>query len=424
MDTPLDFYHSMFYDENVPLELNRFMPNHRKIVYYGFSGTIEDLEKTIIQSEHGTQACGTVSGKNVCKNDKFGISNFNGNAPESKILFAGSYDDVDPDSLGELMNKHGSYISSNSWGSTGYDSFENYMYGTVAYESPKNVFIYAAGNEYELLNGNFSVCDPGGSKNVLTVGDIDDFYADEQRTFLMRSLNRPDFTITFNDTVMSSFDIYFQGNFETQKIGIIDMSKGEQCEAIKENQITLLYGDYSNWIFNCIFRRGTQCLYTTEKEKLKELYENIKGTIYFQRIFDIDENKKKIKRASYSSTGPANMGILRPDVMAPGTKIISAKSNKNSNYSHGCLDELSNDYILMDGTSMATPNIAGAMALVHQYFNSGRWIEKVNLNGATSRALMINSCKHPFDSKMRDILYGHGVVDLSTILPIKNEFGV
>ena len=40
------------------------------------------------------------------------------------------------------------------------------MYGTVAYESPKNVFIYAAGNEYELLNGNFSVCDPGGSKNV------------------------------------------------------------------------------------------------------------------------------------------------------------------------------------------------------------------------------------------------------------------
>ena len=28
------------------------------------------------------------------------------------------------------------------------------------------------------------------------------------------------------------------------------------------------------------------------------------------------------------------------------------------------------------------------------------------------------------DSKIPDILFGHGVVDLSTILPIKNEFGV
>ena len=78
----------------------------------------------------------------------------------------------------------------------------------------------------------------------------------------------------------------------------------------------------------------------------------------------------------------------------------------------------------MDGTSMATPNIAGGMTLVHQYFNSGKGIEKVDLNGPTSRALLINSCKHPLGSKRTDITFGHGVVDLSTILPIENDFGV
>lgn len=73
---------------------------------------------------------------------------------------------------------------------------------------------------------------------------------------------------------------------------------------------------------------------------------------------------------------------------------------------------------------MATPNIAGGMALVHQYFNSGKWIEKVELDSAISRELLINSCKNPLGLKIPDITFGHGVVDLSTILPIENDFGV
>ena len=80
----------------------------------------------------------------------------------------------------------------------------------------------------------------------------------------------------------------------------------------------------------------------------------------------------------------------------------------------------------MDGTSQATPNVAGAAALISQYFESGKWLKSTSvvIDSATMRALLINSCVHPQNSKTPDILYGHGVVDLSTLLPIENDFGL
>lgn len=422
MDTPLDYYHSMFRDDNTQFELNKFMPNHRKIVYYGFDGSLDDLKLRMSDSEHGTHVCGTVAGKNDCPNDKFGLNHYNGQAPEAKILYAGHFNQVDSDFLAELMKKHGSTISSNSWGSTGFDINMHYYYGELAYKNPEAVFIFAACNDYDKLGGNFSVGDPSGSKNVLCVGAISDFYVYKPRRFMMKSLNNPDYSVIFEDASSRNDDLFFAGNASSENFGVIDMSKGNQCKEVYKYKITLLYGEYSNWVTNCLMFSGSHMLYLNDEQKVKEILK-MGGPVYFQRIFDIDENKT-IERATYSSTGPTNNGLLKPDVMAPGTSIGSAKSKLNSDHSHGCLENLSDDYVMMDGTSMATPNIAGGMALVHQYFSSGRWIEKVDLNGATSRALMINSCTHPFKSKIPDITFGHGVVDLSTILPIEKDFGV
>lgn len=79
----------------------------------------------------------------------------------------------------------------------------------------------------------------------------------------------------------------------------------------------------------------------------------------------------------------------------------------------------------MSGTSMATPNAAGAIALIRSYFKSKKWKnEIIDINGGTTRALMINSCKHPQGRKQPDIMFGHGVVDLSTVLPFDNNFGL
>ncbi|MBI4041428.1 MAG: S8 family serine peptidase [Deltaproteobacteria bacterium] len=92
--------------------------------------------------------------------------------------------------------------------------------------------------------------------------------------------------------------------------------------------------------------------------------------------------------AAFSSRGPTQDGRLKPDVVAPGTNNLSLRSRVpevNPEESWGVFNE---DYVFMGGTSMATPLVAGAVALVRQYYQEVE--DRKFVSSALVKATLIN----------------------------------
>ncbi len=120
-----------------------------------------------------------------------------------------------------------------------------------------------------------------------------------------------------------------------------------------------------------------------------------------------------------SARGPSDDGRVKPDLLAPGTAILStwvaeipAAMPEPAMPSGAC-------YAWMSGTSMATPVAAGAAACVRQYFVEGRGIQpsaalmRAALIHATSRIRRVTSqdaaVGHP------NFNQGHGRLDLGVL---------
>jgi hypothetical protein len=76
--------------------------------------------------------------------------------------------------------------------------------------------------------------------------------------------------------------------------------------------------------------------------------------------------------APFSAMGPTPDGRLKPDIVAPGHWIISAKASPTSDGSCDA-DTLSKHVTFKAGTSMAAPVSAATLALARQYFMEGFW---------------------------------------------------
>lgn len=78
--------------------------------------------------------------------------------------------------------------------------------------------------------------------------------------------------------------------------------------------------------------------------------------------------------AAFSSRGPCADGRVKPDIVAPGTDIISCRSRYPDAWTlwgtgSGVLDNIaSNFYMFSGGTSMSTPLTTGCGALVREYY--------------------------------------------------------
>ncbi|UOE94461.1 S8 family peptidase [Alkalihalobacillus sp. LMS39] len=68
--------------------------------------------------------------------------------------------------------------------------------------------------------------------------------------------------------------------------------------------------------------------------------------------------------ASFSSRGPTIYGVDKPDIVAPGVNITALRSPRSSLDKFQKRDRVGTDYITLSGTSMATPIVAGIIALM------------------------------------------------------------
>ncbi len=91
--------------------------------------------------------------------------------------------------------------------------------------------------------------------------------------------------------------------------------------------------------------------------------------------------------SAFSSRGPTDDYRIKPDVVAPGNRIISVSSQDPGHQIPGP-DQVNADYRYMDGTSMATPLTTGAAAIVREWLVRLKGI--ATPSGALVKAVMIN----------------------------------
>lgn len=103
--------------------------------------------------------------------------------------------------------------------------------------------------------------------------------------------------------------------------------------------------------------------------------------------------------AMFSSRGPTKDGRIKPDVVAPGTNILSTRSHfKDATVLWGAYNE---NYVWAGGTSMATPLTAGAATQTRQWIQQVHQIQKPS--SALVKGVLVHSAKDMYPGQ-----YGEG----------------
>ncbi len=131
------------------------------------------------------------------------------------------------------------------------------------------------------------------------------------------------------------------------------------------------------------------------------------------------------RTANLSSRGPTDYESVKPDLVAPGTFILSTRAAAvDPGLVWQDFPDFDNRYVYIGGTSMAAPIVAGAAALVRQYLRveratpapSSALVKAILLAGA-KRLPSLRSAGTQEDVGYPDFDQGYGRLDLATILP-------
>lgn len=137
--------------------------------------------------------------------------------------------------------------------------------------------------------------------------------------------------------------------------------------------------------------------------------------------------------AAFSSRGPTTDGRIKPELVAPGTNIVAARS-RHPKATTGW-GEYGADYLYMGGTSMATPLAAGALALLRQVLAEKHGVSAPS--GALLKAFAVNGAFDLFPGQFGERAQGQeqpsrrpnnhqgwGRIDLSQAIPASGAYQV
>jgi hypothetical protein len=116
-------------------------------------------------------------------------------------------------------------------------------------------------------------------------------------------------------------------------------------------------------------------------------------------------NPSSVKMSDFSTYGPTDDKRIKPDISMKGVAVLSSVCTSNASYGE------------KDGTSMASPGVAGTLTLMQQhYFN----VNNTFMKAATLKALMTNTADEAGTAPGPDYKFGWGIINAEKAVGVIN----